>query len=114
MKRSLAVTTATIGTLIVLASPAQAARGAEMLSYGDAGPGVRCVQQALNIAGSALTVDGQWGARTEDAVVSYQSRAGLQQDGVVGPQTGQYLYTVLFFHDRNQAAGCYPYLPTTT
>jgi cell wall-associated NlpC family hydrolase len=50
-------------------------------------PTVAQVQQCLNRKGSRLTVDGDFGRLTEDAVKRFQGRVGLEADGVVGPKT---------------------------
>jgi len=48
----------------------------------------RWVQQSLNkILGLRLAIDGISGTQTRSAVRSFQQRAGLTVDGVVGPQT---------------------------
>jgi GH25 family lysozyme M1 (1,4-beta-N-acetylmuramidase) len=58
---------------------------------GSTGPAVQAVQAELNAHGSTLTVDGQFGAGTQSAVVSFQSSKGLTADGIVGPSTWQAL-----------------------
>lgn len=57
------------------------------LRRGDRGPTVRELQFALNKFGYALTVDGDFGARTERAVIAFQQARGLNPDGVAGPKT---------------------------
>ena len=52
------------------------------LQSGSEGRQVRILQHALGV-----TVDGQFGRRTEAAVRSFQARHGLPVDGVVGPRT---------------------------
>ena len=62
--------------------------------------GVGCVQGALNSASRngrlpkyiPVDIDGQYGSITEQMVSLYQSNIGIQQDGIVGPVTGSYLY----------------------
>lgn len=51
------------------------------------GDDVRELQQLLNGLGHALVTDGKFGRITEMAVRSFQRRAGLEADGVVGPKT---------------------------
>ncbi|WP_255949485.1 GH25 family lysozyme [Streptomyces odontomachi] len=65
-----------------------------LISYvkeGDSGPATKAVQAELNEHGAALEVDGEFGAATRAAVVSFQSGAGLTADGIVGPNTWQAL-----------------------
>lgn len=64
------------------------------LRRGSSGDAVRFVQSELNKTDNAgLTVDGQFGARTESAVTAFQRRSGLKADGVVGSQTWSALMT---------------------
>lgn len=53
----------------------------------DEGGLVSEVQTALSETGLSIPVDGFFTSATEDAVVEFQAREGLEQDGVVGPQT---------------------------
>ncbi|MBS7456846.1 peptidoglycan-binding protein [Coralloluteibacterium stylophorae] len=59
----------------------------------DRGDAVRTLQEQLDqlgytdAAGRALTADGVFGARTEQAVRAYQRDNGLTVDGIVGPET---------------------------
>ncbi len=58
------------------------------LRQGSSGTAVRRLQRALTAAlGSALTIDGSFGANTDTAVRGYQTSRGLGVDGVVGPAT---------------------------
>lgn len=60
----------------------------ETLSHGSFGYCVGVLQEALNVElGSSLDVDWDFGSRTEAAVRRFQTRYGLDVDGVVGPQT---------------------------
>jgi hypothetical protein len=66
-----------------------------MVKQGSSGDVVREIQTNLNLWGSqstlagnkALAVDGKFGPRTRAAVVAFQKEAGIQQDGIVGPET---------------------------
>lgn len=58
------------------------------LRYGSKGDKVRWLQVALNCTiFSGLSVDGHYGAQTQNAVKKYQSQNGLSADGICGPQT---------------------------
>lgn len=64
------------------------AAGSTTLKQGSSGSDVTALQKALNATmGSGLTVDGQFGPATHNAVVRYQKSRGLSADGVVGTQT---------------------------
>jgi len=54
------------------------------LAQGSTGQAVEAVQKALGI-----DVDGNYGAKTEAAVIDFQIRQGLSVDGVVGKETAQ-------------------------
>ncbi len=46
------------------------------------------LQEALNrIMGTSLSVDGLWGQSTREKLIDFQSRFGLQPDGILGPKT---------------------------
>ncbi len=57
------------------------------LSYGSSGSEVKKLQTALNNAGYKLSVDGQFGQKTQAAVKDYQSKNSLSVDGIVGEKT---------------------------
>jgi peptidoglycan hydrolase-like protein with peptidoglycan-binding domain len=57
------------------------------LRRGSRGPDVSYLQTRLQAFGHFLVVDGDFGQRTESAVLSFQSSSGLTADGVVGPAT---------------------------
>jgi peptidoglycan hydrolase-like protein with peptidoglycan-binding domain len=58
------------------------------LREGASGEAVRALQLQLNAKnGAGLTVDGQFGPGTANAVRAFQSHAGIGVDGVVGPTT---------------------------
>ena len=54
----------------------------DTLKKGSKGDEVKILQKALNI-----TVDGNFGTKTEDAVKIFQKSKGLVADGVVGTKT---------------------------
>ena len=58
------------------------------LKAGDAGNNVKILQNLLiNNLGPILTVDGDFGPKTNEAVRSFQTLKGLTVDGIVGTQT---------------------------
>ena len=58
-----------------------------LLVRGDKGDLVRKLQSALVRYGAQIAVDGDFGPRTEAAVLRFQSRQGLSVDGMVGTET---------------------------
>lgn len=59
-----------------------------VLRRGDKGDAVKELQAALKIQ----PVDGDFGPRTEGAVVEFQINNGLEGDGIVGPKTREILF----------------------
>lgn len=55
----------------------------DTLKQGDKGQQVKVLQKLLG----GMTVDGSFGAKTEAAVETYQTKNGLIVDGIVGPKT---------------------------
>ncbi len=62
------------------------------LREGDTGAAVRAAQQQLKSRGSSLTADAKFGDKTEDAVRAFQKAAGINADGVIGPDTWAKLF----------------------
>lgn len=63
----------------------------KLYKLGDSGSVVVSIQLALKQLGYALKGTGYYGAATDVAVSTFQKRAGLQQDGKVGPLTAEAL-----------------------
>ena len=55
------------------------------------GNGTRKIQEGLNLCGADLDVDGEFGPKTEAAVIAFQEEHGLEADGIVGPDTWEAL-----------------------
>ena len=62
------------------------------LSYGSRGDDVKKLQEGLNKQGYSLSVDGIFGAQTQQAVRDYQSKNSLAVDGIAGTNTLGKLY----------------------
>ena len=65
---------------------------AKAIKYGMKGDDVKNLQTTLNNLGYNLDVDGSFGSQTLSAVKDLQKKNGLTVDGMVGPQTQQYLF----------------------
>lgn len=65
------------------------------LEYGDNGSEVKSLQTKLNKLGYKLTVDGSFGNATKSAVLSFQKKYGLEQDGIAGKNTINKLNSVI-------------------
>ncbi|HHV16459.1 MAG TPA: hypothetical protein GXX58_07785 [Gelria sp.] len=75
-------------TGLILFNAGQAVAAEGNLSIGSRGNTVVQVQQALNSKGYWCgTADGIFGPKTYSAVIRFQREAGLDVDGIVGPQT---------------------------
>lgn len=62
------------------------------LNLGSTGDSVRCVQSFLNATnggkwGPLLTIDGNYGSKTQTSVIAFQAFYGLKPDGIVGSST---------------------------
>ena len=65
----------------------------ELLKKCSKGDSVKLLQELLNKHGFNLTVDGDFGNKTEEAVKQFQRRLNLTVDGIVGSQTFEALQT---------------------
>lgn len=65
-----------------------------LIKNGAEGEEVAKIQQRLfDLGFYEGTVDGQFGQGTQNAVTAFQSQHGLTADGIVGPQTKEWLYS---------------------
>ena len=62
------------------------------LQEGDTGEGVRSLQQLLAAKGYSCADDGIFGPKTKQAVMQYQKKSGLVDDGIVGEKTMTHLW----------------------
>jgi peptidoglycan hydrolase-like protein with peptidoglycan-binding domain len=70
--------------------------GSRILSQGDQGTDVSELQRRLRDVGAYDgSISGSFGSRTEEAVRLFQRRAGLTDDGIVGPATNAALTAAL-------------------
>lgn len=60
-----------------------------VLRHGSTGAGVQELQTLLNTAGASprLVPDGKFGDKTREALIAFQRRVGLLDDGIYGPQS---------------------------
>ncbi|MFA6076842.1 MAG: peptidoglycan-binding protein, partial [Candidatus Paceibacterota bacterium] len=59
-----------------------------LLKLTSRGPGVKCLQESLNLLlDSQLSPDGIFGPKTEASVIFFQKSKGLVPDGIFGPKT---------------------------
>jgi len=85
-----------LGISLALAPAASASVNREALcpdtlQFGNSGGCVSELQTRLNELGAGLSVDGSFGWGTYYAVTAFQGRASIDLDGVVGPNTQNYL-----------------------
>jgi lipoprotein-anchoring transpeptidase ErfK/SrfK len=60
----------------------------KIISIGSEGDIVRSIQRFLNsLEGCNIQEDGIYGSETYNAIIKYQAKNGLKQDGIVGKQT---------------------------
>jgi putative chitinase len=64
-----------------------------VLRRGSKGAAVQSLQQRLSDLGYTLAVDGNFGPGTAKAVVAFQQKNNLGQDGIVGPKTWAALWS---------------------
>ena len=84
------VVTGLVFTLGLMAAPSisEASLGETILNSGSTGDDVQTVQEEMNEHTShSLTIDGIYGPKTREAVISFQEKNDLQVDGIVGPET---------------------------
>src|SRR5437868_13967849 len=62
------------------------------LRQGSQGTHVRTIQQRLKDLGYAITIDGNFGPGTREAVAAFQRKTNLLADGIVGPKTSADLW----------------------
>lgn len=73
--------------------PTVSVNGLRWIQLRDRGPVVRAIQEALNVAGHPVAVDGRFGKETMVQVSAFQVTRNLGADGIVGPDTWRALMT---------------------
>lgn len=68
--------------------------GGTNLKKGASGDTVKKIQEALNTHGYSLGVDGIWGDKTDSAIRDFQSKNGLDVDGIYGVNTHNSLFGI--------------------
>ncbi|OPJ60471.1 L,D-transpeptidase family protein [Clostridium chromiireducens] len=67
----------------------------KILSLGSQGDVVKSIQRLLNtVEGYNIQEDGIYGTETYNAIIKYQSKNGLKQDGIVGKETAVKLLNI--------------------
>jgi murein L,D-transpeptidase YcbB/YkuD len=74
-----------------------------LVRRGDKAHPVPSLQYLLRARGHIVTVDGDFGPKTEAAVRAYQKEKNLAVDGIVGPQTWQALVITARRGDQGDA-----------
>lgn len=64
------------------------------LRVGSNGSLTRYLQRMLNVLGYSMLVDGSFGTTTQNAVMSFQRKYGLEADGIVGSATWKRLFSI--------------------
>ncbi|MCT4687104.1 peptidoglycan-binding domain-containing protein [Vallitalea sp.] len=59
----------------------------KVVKKGDRGTDVKTIQYLLKSKGYRITVDGDYGKRTEGNIKGFQTARGLKRDGIVGEKT---------------------------
>ena len=100
-----------LSTLLFACLPAQPARAYTALYYGCSGYEVMQLQRALNALGyQAGTVDGKYGAYTENAVRMFQRDKGLYMDGMASDETQAAIYAALGASQPTAVPTAVPYV----
>jgi cell wall-associated NlpC family hydrolase len=97
---ALAIALLAVAALLPSADAARLLKGVDirssscpnLIQQGQTSACVSSTQELLNGKGASLTVDGDFGPATLQAVKNFQSSKGLSVDGVVGPNTKNALY----------------------
>ena len=77
-----------------------------VLKVGSKGEAVKTLQSNLNkVLGTKLTVDGDFGSGTKDAVIKFQKKYGLSADGIYGSASAAKMKTVLASSSSSSSSG---------
>lgn len=109
VRRTIIGAAAAIALAVPVALPATlsdlptASAASQVVKEGQRGDRVTAVQHLLNAQGAKIDVDGSFGPATKKAVTDFQSKNGLEADGVVGPNTVAKLAPVIKSGDKGGA-----------
>lgn len=70
-------------------------QGQVILQVGFTGQAVSMMQEQLTAAGNGIEITGEFGATTEETVKAFQKAWGIEQNGMMGPQTANALDEVV-------------------
>lgn len=110
MRKLFLVVAAGLMVALPAALPAAAHPNAAYVEWGMQGDNVVCVQFAEAIVlDPGPNIDGIFGDETYYATLDFQAYYSLSVDGVVGPQTGEWVW---YWDDYWGLDDCYPLVPT--
>ncbi|MEV4437615.1 peptidoglycan-binding domain-containing protein [Streptomyces sp. NPDC049577] len=122
--RKFAAVTGVIGAALAVttavAVPAGAAPNVPNIHPGSRNHyGVTCVQEGIldwivrTKQNAWINVDGQYGDETYRWLLKFQRASGLEDDGIVGPRTGNSILDNLTGDTTITRRECYPHIPST-
>ncbi len=93
------------------AKPEQITLGSRLLKKGMKGEDVKMLQQLLGRLGYELEIDGDFGSKTEEKVMAFQTDFELEVDGKYGNLSHEALMSAIADHDAGQPETESPQIP---